>query len=73
MHRIKLKSPSNVINTNAALVDTFLGLIQNASELLYEQERMMNPNAVFRECFDRIRMYFDFGRRPRVQLDGHGC
>jgi hypothetical protein len=34
---------------------------------------MMNPNAVFRECFDRIRMYFDFGRRPRVQSDGHGC
>ena len=39
---------------NAALVDTFLGLIPNGIELLYEQERMMNPNAVFRECFDRF-------------------
>ena len=54
MHMIKLKSPNNVINMNAVLVDTFLGLIPNGIELLYEQERMMNPNAVFRECFGRF-------------------
>ena len=43
---------SDLVNMNAALIDTLLGLILTAFKLLYEQERMMDPNAVFRQCFD---------------------
>jgi hypothetical protein len=37
---------------NAALIDTLLGLIPTAFKLPYKQERMMDPNTVFRQCFD---------------------
>ncbi len=37
---------------NATLIDTLLGLIPTAFKLLYEQEWMMDPNAVFHQCFD---------------------
>jgi hypothetical protein len=52
MHAILLKMRNDVINMNAALIDTLLGLIPSAFKILYEQERMMNPNAVFRQCFN---------------------
>ena len=51
-HAILLKTHNNVVNMNAALIDTLLSLIPTAFKLLYEQERMMDPNAVFRQCFD---------------------
>jgi hypothetical protein len=51
-HAILLKTRNYVVNMNAALIDTLLGLIPAAFKLLYEQERMMDPNAVFRQCFD---------------------
>jgi hypothetical protein len=34
------------------LIDTFLSLIPMAFKLLYEQEWIMNPKAVFWQCFD---------------------
>ena len=37
---------------NAAFINTLLSLIPTAFKLLYKQERMMNPNAVFRQCFN---------------------
>jgi hypothetical protein len=51
-HAILLKTRNNVINMNAALIDTLLSLIPTTFKLLYKQERMMNPNAVFRQCFN---------------------
>ena len=51
-HTILLKTRNDVVNMNAALIDTLLGLIPTAFKLLYEQEKMMDPNAVFRLCFD---------------------
>jgi hypothetical protein len=47
-HVILLKIQDNVVNMNTMLVNTLLSLILMAFKLLYEQERMMNPNAVFR-------------------------
>jgi hypothetical protein len=52
MHAFLLKTHNNVVNMNAALIDTLLGLILSAFKILYEQERMMNPNAVFRQSFN---------------------
>ncbi len=37
---------------NTALIDTLLTLIPTAFKILYEQERMMDPNVVFHQCFD---------------------
>ena len=51
-HAILLKTRNDVVNMNAALIDTLLSLIPSAFKLLYEQERMMDPNAVFRQCFN---------------------
>jgi len=51
-HAILLKTKNDVINMNAALIDIFLSLVPMAFKLLYEQERMMDLNAVFRQCFD---------------------
>jgi hypothetical protein len=51
-HAILLKTHNNVINMNATLIDTLLSLIPTALKLLYKQERMMDPNAVFQQCFD---------------------
>jgi hypothetical protein len=51
-HAILLKTRNNVVNMNAALIDTLLGLIPTAFKLLYEQEWMMDPNTVFCQCFD---------------------
>ncbi len=51
-HVILLKTQNNVVNINAALFNTLLSLIPAAFNLLYKQERMMNPNAVFWQCFD---------------------
>jgi hypothetical protein len=51
-HAILLKTRNDVVNMNAALIDTLLSLIPMAFKLLYEQERMMDPDAVFRQCFD---------------------
>jgi hypothetical protein len=43
LHTINLKT-HNVINMNAVLIDTLLSLISSAFKLLYEHERMLNPN-----------------------------
>jgi hypothetical protein len=43
---------NNVVNMNAALINTLLSLIPTAFKLFYKQEQMMNPNTVFRQCFD---------------------
>jgi len=51
-HAILLKTRNDVVNMNAALIDTLLSLIPKAFKLLYEQEWMMDLNAVFRQCFD---------------------
>ena len=51
-HTILLKTRNDVVNMDAALINTLLGLIPTAFKLLYKQERMMDPNAVFRQCFD---------------------
>jgi hypothetical protein len=37
---------------NAVHIDSLLNLISAAFTLLYKQEWMMNPNAVFRQCVD---------------------
>jgi hypothetical protein len=37
---------------NTALIDTLLSLIPTAFMILYKQEQMMDPNAVFCQCFD---------------------
>jgi hypothetical protein len=51
-HAILLKTRNDVVNMNATLFHTLLSLIPSAFKLLYEQERMMDPNAVFRQCFN---------------------
>jgi hypothetical protein len=52
LHTILLKTCSKVVNMNAVLINTLLSLIPMAFKLLYKQEKMMNPNTVFRQCFD---------------------
>ncbi len=52
MYAILIKTRNNVVNMNAALTNTLLSLIRMAFKVLYEQERMMNPNAVFQQSFD---------------------
>ncbi len=37
---------------NAALINTLLSLIPTAFKLIYKQEQIMDPNAVFQQCFD---------------------
>jgi hypothetical protein len=54
LHTILLKTRNDLVNMNATLINTFLSLIPMAFKLLYEQESMMNPNAVFQNFFDRI-------------------
>jgi hypothetical protein len=49
---ILLKTCNDIINVNAALINTLLSLIPMAFKLLYEQERIINPNAVFQQCVD---------------------
>jgi hypothetical protein len=39
-HAILLKMRNNVVNMNATLIDTLLGLIPPAFKILYEQEQM---------------------------------
>ncbi len=51
-HAIALKMWNNVVNMNTALINALLSLIQMAFKILYEQEWMMDPNAVFHQCFD---------------------
>jgi uncharacterized membrane protein YgcG len=51
-HAIALKMQNNVVNMNTALINTLLRLIPMAFKILYEQEQMMDPNPVFRQCFD---------------------
>jgi hypothetical protein len=52
LHAILLKMLNNVINTNVALINTLLSLTLMTFKLLYKQVRMMNPKAVFQQCFD---------------------
>jgi hypothetical protein len=52
LHAIQLNTPNNVINMNATLINTLLSLILTAFKLLYEQEQMMDPNAIFQKCFN---------------------
>jgi hypothetical protein len=52
LHAILLKMCNDVINMNTALIDNLLRLIPTAFKLLYKQERMMNLNTVFQQCFD---------------------
>ena len=58
LHKILLKMHNNCINMNVALINTLHSLIPMAFKLLYEQERMMNPNAVFRQCFDWFKIKY---------------
>jgi hypothetical protein len=51
-HGMALKKHNNVVNMNATLINTFLDLIPIAFKQAYEQKRMEDPNAVFREMFD---------------------
>jgi hypothetical protein len=51
-HPIPLKTRNDVVNMNIALINTLLCLIPSAFKLLYKQERMMDLNAVFRQCFN---------------------
>jgi hypothetical protein len=46
LHLILLKTQNDVVNMNAALIDTLLSLILMAFKLLYKQEQMMDPNTV---------------------------
>ena len=77
-HAILLKTRNDIINMNAALINTLLNLIPSAFKILYEQERMMNPNAVFRQCFNWL--IAKYGRtsakdretnRPAMAADWH--
>ncbi len=52
MHVIALKTQKDIVNMNTALIDTLLSLIPMAFKILYKQEQMMDPNAVFHQCFD---------------------
>jgi hypothetical protein len=52
MHAILLKTQNYVVNMNTVHITTLLSLIPMAFKLLYKQEWMMNPNAVFQQCFD---------------------
>jgi len=52
IHAILLKTRNDVVNMNTALINTLLSLIPAAFKLLYKQEQMMDPNTVFRQCFD---------------------
>ncbi len=51
-HTILLRMCNDFVNMNTTLINTLLSLIPAAFKLLYEQEWMMNPNAVFQQCFD---------------------
>ncbi len=51
-HAIALKMQNNIVNMNTALINTLLSLITMAFKILYKQEQMMDPNAVFCQCFD---------------------
>jgi hypothetical protein len=50
-HANLLKMRNGIINMNAVLINTLLSLISISFKLLYNQERMMIPNAVFQQCF----------------------
>jgi hypothetical protein len=52
LHTILIKTCNNIVNMNVAHINILLSPIPTAFKLLYEQERMMDPNAVFRQCFD---------------------
>jgi hypothetical protein len=51
-HAILIKMRNDIVNINAELINTLLSLILMTFKLLYKQERMMSPNAVFQQCFD---------------------
>jgi hypothetical protein len=51
-HAIALKTQNGVVNMNTALINTLLSLIPMAFKILYELEQMVDPNAVFCQCFD---------------------
>ena len=51
-HKILHKMQNNIVNMNTALIDNLFSLILMAFKLLYKQEQMINPNAVFGKCFD---------------------
>jgi hypothetical protein len=51
-HAIALKMRNDIVNMNTTLINILLSLIPTAFKILYEQEQMMDPNAVFRQCFD---------------------
>jgi hypothetical protein len=52
IHTIALKTQNAIVNMNTALSHTLLSLIPMAFKILYKQEWMMDPNAVFRQCFN---------------------
>ncbi len=49
---------------NAALINTLLSLILMAFKLLYKQERIMDPNAVFQQCYDWF--VIKYGLWPKI-------
>jgi hypothetical protein len=52
MQSVLLKMQNKIVNMNAALINNLLSLIPMAFKLLYKQEQIMNPNAVFQIFFD---------------------
>jgi hypothetical protein len=68
LHAILLNMQNNIININAALIDTLLSLTPMAFKLLYKQEQMMDPNAVFQQFL--MEKLSDNSHFITLQIDG---
>ncbi len=51
-HALEVKRSTDVQNMNTALIDTFLDLMPASAKIAYNDIRISNPNAVFREMFN---------------------
>jgi len=51
-HALEVKRYTDVQNMNTALIDTFLELMPPSAKIAYNDIRISNPNAVFREMFE---------------------
>jgi hypothetical protein len=51
-HALEVKRYMDVQNMNTALIDTFLELMPPSAKIAYNDIRISNPNAVFREMFE---------------------
>ena len=52
LHSLEVKRYQDVQNMNTMLIDKFLELLPTTAKIAYKAIRIMNPNAVFRECFE---------------------